>query len=51
MHRQEGSGGEYFWTKMSKGAIYVLDDYAFGKKYEPQRVVLDEFAEITALRF
>ena len=40
----ERAAVEYFWTKMSKGAICVLDDYAFGKKYEPQRVVLDEFA-------
>jgi O-methyltransferase len=34
---------EFFWPKLSTGAVVVLDDYAFGG-YEAQHEAMDEFA-------
>jgi O-methyltransferase len=34
---------EFFWPKLSPGAVVVLDDYAFGG-YEAQHETMDEFA-------
>lgn len=34
---------EYFWDKLSPGAVVVLDDYGW-TNYRPQKVVMDAFA-------
>ena len=34
---------EYFWPKMTKGGLVLMDDYTY-VGYEPQHVALDEFA-------
>lgn len=35
---------EYFWPKLTSGAIVILDDYGF-KGFSEQQVTMDEFAE------
>jgi hypothetical protein len=36
---------EFFWSKIVKGGMVILDDYAFDKMYESQRKAMDEFAK------
>jgi hypothetical protein len=36
---------EYFWDRLVKGAVVVLDDYAYSKSYERQTKAMDKFAE------
>jgi hypothetical protein len=39
----EIAAGEYFWTRLSPGAVVLLDDYAYAG-YEPQKHAWDAFA-------
>lgn len=40
----ERSAIEYFWPKLSSGAVVILDDYAF-LGHEKQQATMDEFAQ------
>lgn len=40
----EIAAAEYFWDRMSSGAIILLDDYGFGPDYLRQKHAMDEFA-------
>jgi hypothetical protein len=39
----EIAAADYFWDKLSSGAVIVLDDYGWRKHYE-QKIAFDEFA-------
>jgi hypothetical protein len=40
----EIAAAEYFWPKMSSGAMMILDDYAGSEQYRVQRQAFDKFA-------
>lgn len=40
---------EYFWDKLSSGAVVVLDDYGW-KGFEEQMISMDEFAQSKGVR-
>ncbi len=40
----EIAAAEYFWEKMSPGAVLLLDDYGFNGPHQVQKEAFDEFA-------
>jgi len=41
----EIKAAEFFWDKMVGGGMILLDDYAFSRSYDVQRVAFDKFAK------
>src|SRR6185312_4428320 len=45
IEKPERAAIEFFWPKIQRGGVIVLDDYAFGG-YEAQHESMDEFAAL-----